>query len=105
MRPVNSLAIPLSMLLAVLMTASWPVQASMRCDGGIVSSGMTIEEVLERCGEPDEYSIDRPNLHEDGFMFQGAAQVERWQYGPDRGMYRSLRFIDGRLVEIRSRRY
>jgi len=36
-------------------------------------------------------------------MFQAAAQVRAWQYGPRSRMYRSLRFIDGRLVEIRSR--
>ena len=91
--------------LVVLLLSSAQVRASMRCEGGIVSQGMSAQEVLQLCGECAERQIDRPNLEQDGFMFQGAAQVEHWQYGPDRGMYRSLRFIDGRLVELRSRRY
>ena len=93
------------LLLVAVMPVSWQAQASMRCAGGIVNEGMSVDEVLDWCGEPTDRQIDRPNLDQDGFMFQGAAQVEHWQYGPDRGMYRSLRFIDGRLVEIRSRRY
>lgn len=94
-----------ALLLTALISLSWQAQGSMLCDGGIVNEGMSAEQVLEMCGEPAGRQIDRPNLDQDGFMFQGAAQVEHWQYGPDRGMHRSLRFIDGRLVEIRSRRY
>lgn len=88
-----------------LVLLSAPACASMRCDGGIVTEGMGVDGVLEMCGQPATRAIDEPGVDDDGFMLQGAARVERWQYGPDRGMYRTLRFIDGRLVEIRSRRY
>lgn len=35
---------------------------------------------------------------------RGSATIEHWVYGPHNGMYQYLRFIDGRLVEIRSKR-
>ncbi|MEO1830209.1 MAG: DUF2845 domain-containing protein [Pseudomonas sp.] len=40
----------------------------------------------------------------DGHPAEGSVNIEQWSYGPTKGMVRSLRFIDGRLVEIDSTR-
>ncbi|MEN1529753.1 DUF2845 domain-containing protein, partial [Pseudomonas aeruginosa] len=32
---------------------------------------------------------------------RGAATVENWVYGPRNGWYQKLRFVDGRLVQIK----
>ncbi|WP_185265819.1 DUF2845 domain-containing protein [Halopseudomonas xiamenensis] len=91
------------LVLGWVMGLSLPVQASMRCGTELVRTGMQMEEVLEHCGEPQQRSVEEP-VDEHGYLIRGAVTVERWRYGPDNGMYRYLRFIDGRLVEIRSRR-
>ena len=35
----------------------------------------------------------------------GSVTIDLWTYGPDNGMVRRLRFIDGRLVNIDSSRH
>jgi len=96
-------AATLLLTLGLALGLSLPAQASMRCGTELVRTGMQMEEVLERCGEPQQRSVEEP-VDEQGYLIRGAVTVERWRYGPDNGMYRHLRFIDGRLVEIRSRR-
>ncbi len=78
--------------------------ATMRCANGIVSHGDRSAQVLEKCGEPASREVFPPALDEFGNIVQGAATVELWTYGPNNGMYQHLRFIDGRLVQIRSQR-
>ncbi len=80
------------------------VAATMRCADGIVAHGERSAQVLEKCGEPGTRKVFPPALDEFGNIVQGAATVELWTYGPNNGMYQHLRFIDGRLVQIRSQR-
>ncbi|PRB82826.1 DUF2845 domain-containing protein [Pseudomonas sp. MYb185] len=81
-----------------------PAQASMRCGTELIDTGALLEDVLKYCGEPQQRSLEEP-VDEHGYLIRGAVAVEQWRYGPDNGMYRYLRFLDGRLVEIRARRY
>lgn len=78
--------------------------STMRCAGGIVAHGEGIHQVIEKCGEPSSREEFLPSLDEYGNIVQGAATVELWIYGPNNGMYQYLRFIAGRLVQIRSQR-
>ncbi|WP_350224394.1 DUF2845 domain-containing protein [Halopseudomonas bauzanensis] len=48
--------------------------------------------------------MNHPDVDAAGQIVQGAATVEHWLYGPTHGMSYHLRFIDGRLVQIRSQR-
>ncbi|MFA5677820.1 MAG: DUF2845 domain-containing protein [Pseudomonas sp.] len=91
-------------IIVLTLGLSLTAQASMRCGSQSVDTGMLADEVLEQCGEPQLRSVEEP-VDEYGYQIRGAVRVENWRYGPDHGMYRHLRFIDGRLVEIRSRRY
>lgn len=91
-------------VIALTAGLSLNAQASMRCGSHLVDTGMLLDEVFNLCGEPQQRSVEEP-VDEAGYQIRGAARVELWRYGPDNGMYRHLRFLDGRLVEIRARRY
>jgi len=93
-------------MLTALVLASYPVaaQASMRCPNGIVSEGETTFEVLHKCGEPNSKEKISPTLGADGEVPRKSVTVENWVYGPSNGMHRFLKFIDGTLVKIESRR-
>jgi|TARA_Y100000815_G_scaffold218547_1_gene204077 hypothetical protein len=91
--------------IALAMTAfSFSASAGLRCDNGLVSEGDTTLEVELKCGKPVNSSITNPATDADGNLLEGGATVERWVYGPNNGMYRYLRFVDGTLVDIDSKR-
>ena len=92
-------------LALVLSSIGTTAEAStMRCSDGIVAHGESISQVIEKCGEPASREVLPPSLDEYGHIVQGAATVELWTYGPNNGMHQYLRFVDGRLVQIRSGR-
>ncbi|MEL0169311.1 MAG: DUF2845 domain-containing protein [Pseudomonadaceae bacterium] len=95
----------LAVLISTLMTVSTSQAATMRCDHGIIETGASIEDVLEQCGEPDTRERTPQYIDPDGYPAEGSVNIEQWSYGPTNGMVRSLRFIDGRLVEIDSARH
>ncbi|HBZ94052.1 MAG TPA: hypothetical protein DEO91_10195 [Pseudomonas sp.] len=71
-------------------------QASMRCGTTLISEGDLTVDVRRKCGEPDHREVIPPSSPQGG-----GVTVEQWVYGPSNGMYRYLRFLDGKLVEIR----
>lgn len=81
-----------------------PAVASMRCGTHLVDEGDSVEQVLERCGQPLSRIVNEPALRNNGVPKLNAACTEFWVYGPSGGVYRHLRFIDGKLVEIRLER-
>jgi hypothetical protein len=91
-------------LLLLLALFCGGAQASMRCNGGIIEEGDMTTEVIQKCGQPANRQATAPALDAYGRVIKGAVSVENWVYGPDNGMFRYLRFIDGKLVEIRSQR-
>nr|WP_061240807.1 DUF2845 domain-containing protein [Pseudomonas composti] len=74
-------------------------EASMRCGTSLVYEGELSVDVLRKCGEPDQREVTPPSSPQGG-----GVTVERWVYGPRNGVYRYLRFLDGKLVEIRVER-
>lgn len=94
----------LTALLVALAAATTSQAATMRCDHGIISTGASVAEVLEQCGEPDTRERTPQHIDPDGYPAEGSVNVEEWTYGPTNGMVRSLRFIDDRLTEIDSTR-
>lgn len=79
-------------------------KASLRCNGGIIDEGDLALEVIRKCGPPADRQSISPLLDSYGRAIKGAASVENWVYGPNNGMYQYLRFIDGKLVEIKSKK-
>ena len=88
---LRTMTVVVGMLLA---SSAW---ASMRCADGIQS-------VLSKCGEPDSRAREPAEVDGSGALVPNAVPVERWVYGPQNGMYYHLRFVDGRLAQVRSRR-
>lgn len=91
-------------LLASVLASTSAVGATMRCNDGIVSTGESTQGVLDKCGAPSSQVTDSPAIGENGFVVRGAATVKHWTYTPPGGIRYQLRFLDDRLVEIRSRR-
>lgn len=78
--------------------------ASMRCAGGLIDEGQTPEQTLALCGEPADRKVFEAATDRRGQAINNAVPVEEWVYGPDGGLYRYLKFVNGKLVEIRSER-
>lgn len=94
-------------VLAMLLIAGWcaPVQAlTLRCNGGLVQQDDSLADVLRKCGEPDARVRTLPVLRNNGVPKLNAVTVDIWTYGPRNGMTRELRFIEGKLKEVRSTR-
>lgn len=89
---------------AILFALCSNAQATLRCAKGIISEGDFSVEVIQKCGEPANRQRFAPALRNDGYPVYDSATVELWVYGPSHGMFQYLRFIDGRLVQIRSER-
>lgn len=83
------------MLLAVPAVAD----STMRCDANVVSRGLTMLEVLERCGEP-ALTLRRAEILVAGLYLP----VEEWYYELGSNRFRRLlTFENGRLVRIEQR--
>ncbi|MDY7562640.1 DUF2845 domain-containing protein [Pseudomonas sp. 10B1] len=89
---------------ALMLAASGNDQASMRCASGLIDEGDTISAVVSRCGQPANRRVSAPAVNADGVQAYKSVTVEDWVYGPANGLYQYLRFIDGKLVSIRSAR-
>lgn len=76
----------------------------MRCAGGLVDEGQAPEQVITKCGEPADRKVFTAATDGRGQAINNAVPVEEWVYGPDAGLYRYLKFVNGQLVEIRSGR-
>jgi hypothetical protein len=84
-----------------------PAQAeTFRCGQWIASPDMTVEELLEKCGEPTHKAVEvidifGPNVHGAGNVKRGEMTVETWTY--DRGSQASamvVRIEDGRIKSM-----
>ncbi|MGE8500276.1 MAG: DUF2845 domain-containing protein [Pseudomonas sp.] len=95
------MSVAIRCLLGGLLIASLSplAQASMRCGNALIDEGQHSLDVLRICGEPDKRDVTPPSSPQGG-----GVTVEQWIYGPRNGVLRYLRFIDGRLVEIRTER-
>ncbi|WP_246335856.1 DUF2845 domain-containing protein [Azomonas macrocytogenes] len=76
----------------------------MRCGSGIISEGDTIFEVERKCGSPTSREVMNPIIDPNGRTPVNSVPVENWVYGDNNGMYYFLRFINGKLEKIESRR-
>jgi len=87
-----------------LVAISTSAHAAMRCATDLVEEGETSIEVIRKCGAPASREVTEPVIDANGTQRYKSVTVEQWVYGPNNGMYRYLRFIDGKLVQIRSER-
>ena len=74
--------------------------ATLRCDSGIISEGDGVFDVLKKCGDPTRRDVIDPVVGANGRVPDKSVPVENWVYGPRNGVYRYLKFVDGKLVSI-----
>lgn len=77
--------------------------ATMRCDRGIISEGDVTFDVIQKCGDPDSRDVIKPIVGSNGRTPENSVPVENWVYGPKNGVFRYLRFVDGKLVKINTK--
>ena len=96
--------IPISVFSVILLAHTNISQASMRCGNNLINEGFSKFEVIQKCGEPKNREIIDPVIGSNNTTPNKSVSVENWVYGPSNGVYRYLKFIDGVLVKIESRR-
>jgi hypothetical protein len=102
---VTRAARPPGLALAAVLLASGPANAaSLRCDGGIIGRGDSLDTVLVRCGEPHHRSAHQKKLRErtaTGASRVRIVDVEIWTYRLGYGRFiRYLTFEGGWLIRI-----
>ena len=78
---------------------------SMRCGNKIVNESMTIDEILQKCGEPQKKDVSKEDVfakNPAGYTTKRGEQVtERWYYKPSSGsLTMMVKIIDGKVVSI-----
>ena len=92
--------------LAVLAAAQPAIAEGFRCGQKIATPDMTVEELLEACGDPSDKSIEvvdvhGPNAQGSGNIKRGTITVETWTY--DRGSQASAMVVtieDGNIKKM-----
>ncbi|HET8692940.1 MAG TPA: DUF2845 domain-containing protein [Steroidobacteraceae bacterium] len=82
---------------------------TFRCGSHIASPDMSVEELLEKCGEPAEKSVEQvevrgPAAHGTGNVLRGYVTVEKWTY--DRGSQAAAMVVtieDGKIRSMERR--
>jgi len=74
-----------SALLAAMLVAIPAAADSFRCGQRIATEDMTVEELLQACGEPTRKSVEvvdvyGPNAHGSGNIKRGTTTIETWTY-------------------------
>ena len=94
-------------LLLLLVVATPPAQAeSFRCGQSIASPDMSVNELLEKCGEPTSKSVSvedvwGPTAAGKGRVKVGETTIETWTY--DRGSQSAamvVTIVDGRIKSM-----
>jgi hypothetical protein len=94
------------LLLAASLALSGAAGAeTFRCGQYIASPDMSVEELLEKCGEPDQKSVEQvdvygPNAQGAGNLKRGTITVEKWTY--DRGSQAAAMVVTIEEGEIKS---
>jgi len=91
--------------LLAMLAASFSVgaQGVFRCGSSIVDTGLTVAELLGKCGEPDakEVTVEpiRARNPGGGSREVGTTTIERWTYNRGRGQFPVLLTIEGGSVK------
>src|SRR5690606_16595616 len=98
--------VPMLIVSAAALTAtSADAREVFRCNGAIIEAGLTIPEVLARCGEPESRDVStvpvRARSRYGATYVVGAATLEYWVYSRRGGEFPAfLTFDQGRLRDI-----
>ena len=100
-------SIRIALLLTGFLFMTTPATAeTFRCGQWIASPDMTIEELLEKCGEPTQKTVEEidvygPGVSGAGRVKRGTSTVEKWTY--DRGSQAAamvVTIVDGEIKSM-----
>ena len=90
-----------------LALASGAIHAdSMRCGNKIVNESATLDELLAKCGQPQDRKVETEDIYAinpNGARVKTGAQTvkERWIYKPTPGaLPMAVRIVDGKIISI-----
>ena len=98
--------IAIATLLAGFLLAGPAPAETFRCGSSIASPEMTVEELLDKCGEPTNKTVDvvdvyGPNANGAGNNKRGTVTVEKWTYDRGSGSFDIVVTIeDGRIKSM-----
>ncbi len=97
--------VPILVMACALPAASAEAREMFRCNGSIVATGLTMPEVIARCGEPESRDVSTVPIRARGrhgaSYIVGAAAIEHWLYRRKAGQFPAfLTFDHGRLRSI-----
>jgi hypothetical protein len=99
--------IRITLLLTGFLFMTTPATAeTFRCGQWIASSDMSVEELLEKCGEPTDKTVEvidvyGPGVSGAGRVKRGTSTVEKWTY--DRGSQAAamvVTIVDGEIKSM-----
>jgi len=96
--------IAMGALLAGFLLAGPAVAETFRCGSWIASPEMTVEELLEKCGEPTNKTVDvvdvyGPNANGAGNNKRGTVTVEKWTYDRGSGSFDMVVTIEDGVIK------
>ena len=96
-----------SLLILLLVLFSTPVDAAgqtLRCGSKIVKTGMSMQEVLNYCGEPSSKEIEE-HVVRSGNRITGTTELHIWTYNRPSGQPPAvLEFDVDKLMNIKTRK-
>lgn len=96
-----------TLLLGVALSSSAVVQAdSMRCGNKVVNESVTLAELIQKCGQPQDRKIEKEDnyaLNPNGARVKTGSQTvkERWIYRASPGaLPMAVQIVDGKIISI-----
>lgn len=90
--------VSMSLSAALAMTATGYAQETFRCGSSLISPGMPADEVLQKCGQPDDKEVVEEPIRArnagGGSRVIGTAIVEHWTYSRGSGQFPALLLIE-----------
>jgi hypothetical protein len=96
--------IAMGALLAGILLAGPAAAETFRCGSWIASPDMTVEELLDKCGEPTNKTVDvvdvyGPNANGAGNSKRGSVTVEKWTYDRGSGSFDMVVTIEDGVIK------
>lgn len=88
-----------TLLSLAVIDPAFAARDTLRCGSKIVTTGMTMDEVLKFCGEPQAREVEEVPVRS-GNRVTGTTETHVWTYRRSGGKPASLTFDQDKLVSI-----
>ncbi len=99
-------SIRILLTLACMMLVNPAIAETFRCGQWIASPDMSVEELLEKCGEPAEKTVEEidiygPAVSGAGRVKRGTSTVEKWTYERGSQLFAMVvTIVDGKIKSM-----